>query len=112
MLFLFGVDMNVPADIETSDWHEPCILHLVESDTLGDETFWMAPAPLGPGPFRNGNYTIGSWGPVQGLVTYWQDSKGNDLGPLAFPGTGRVDAYWGSNIWTWTAQLSDGQGDI
>lgn len=90
-----------------SDWNDPCILYPLQTDDLDQKNFWKAPAPLGPGPFGDGNYTIGSWGPGQGISTYWQDSKGNSSGPVVFPGTGRVDGYWGRNIWTFTAQVSN-----
>jgi hypothetical protein len=63
--------------------------------------FWMAPAPGGPGPFQNGNYSVGSWGPSQGVTTYWEDNFENKSTPLTYPGTGRVDAYWQNEIWTW-----------
>jgi len=70
----------------------------------------MAPAPAGPGPFGTSNYTIGSWGPSLGVTTFWIDDKGNQSDLLTFPGTGNVDAYWGANVWTWTASWNETEG--
>jgi hypothetical protein len=71
------------------------------SSENGQMNFWMAPAPGGPGPFRTSNYTVGSWGPSEGVTTHWEDNLGHNSSVLAYPGTGRVDQYWGSEIWLW-----------
>lgn len=63
--------------------------------------FWMAPVPGGPGPFQDSNYTVGSWGPSEGVTTFWQDDEANNSTLLTYPGTGRVDEYWQNEIWTW-----------
>jgi hypothetical protein len=63
----------------------------------------MAPAPGGPGPFQDFNWTIGSWGPSPGVTTYWADQKNDYSKWYEYPGTGKVDDYWKQNVWTWYA---------
>lgn len=84
-----------------SDWLPPCLLIPLGPSENSTQNFWMAPAPGGPGPFRTSNYTVGSWGPSQGVTTYWVDDLGNRSTDLTWPGTGRVENYWGEEIWTW-----------
>ncbi|KAI1616085.1 hypothetical protein EDD36DRAFT_122319 [Exophiala viscosa] len=94
------------------DWGKPCIdVGVQTSGSIGQNLFWMAPAPLGEGPFRTFNYTIGSWGPSAGLFTFWEDHQGNTSTILTYPGSGRVDSYWGPNIWTFTAWAVNSERD-
>jgi len=63
----------------------------------------MAPEPGGPGPYQDGNYTIGSWGPSDSVTTYWRDQQGDYSEWYDNPGTGQVDDYWKVNVWTFYA---------
>lgn len=101
-------DTNDSAPAETTvyicqnyNWTPPCILVPLGSSENDQQNFWMAPAPGGPGPFQDENYTIGSWGPSKGVTTYWVDHEGNKSTPLTYPGVAVMDAYWQNNVWTW-----------
>ncbi|KAK5337101.1 hypothetical protein LTR43_012598, partial [Exophiala xenobiotica] len=62
----------------------------------------MAPAPGGPGPFRNYDYTIGSWTPSEEVLTWWQDNHGNESTVIGWPGIADVAAAgWSDRIWRW-----------
>jgi hypothetical protein len=82
-----------------SDWNPPCLYYPLGPDEDGQKLYWQAPAPGGPGPFGDENFTIGSWGPSEDVTTFWIDGEGNYSRAVIYPGTGRVDAYWGANVW-------------
>ncbi len=87
-----------------SDWCPPCLYYPLGPDENDTQLFWMAPAPGGPGPWDDvGNYTVGSWGPSPGVITFWRDEEGNYSQIYEYPGTGQVDDYWKDNIWTFYA---------
>jgi hypothetical protein len=86
-----------------SNWEPPCLNFCLGSSQNDQQLFWMAPAPGGPGPYQDSNWTIGSWGPSQGVTTYWVDQKNDYSKWYEYPGTGQVDDYWKQNVWTWYA---------
>ena len=55
----------------------------------------------GQGPWGDGNYTIGSWGPSSGITTYFIDEQDDESGWYTYPGTGAIDdgnAHWSDNV--------------
>jgi hypothetical protein len=86
-----------------SNWEAPCLSFCLSPEDNNQQLFWIAPAPGGPGPFQDFNWTIGSWGPSPGVTTYWTDQKNDNSQWYEYPGTGAVDDYWKQNVWTWYA---------
>jgi hypothetical protein len=86
-----------------SNWEAPCLTFCLSPTDNNQQLFWIAPAPGGPGPFQDANWTIGSWGPSQDVTTYWADQKNDYSQWYEYPGTGAVDDYWKQNVWTWYA---------
>jgi hypothetical protein len=86
-----------------SNWEPPCLNYCLGPSQNNQQLLWIAPAPGGPGPYQDYNWTIGSWGPSNGVTTYWVDQKDNNSTWYQYPGTGQVNDYWKQNIWTWYA---------
>ena len=70
-----GPTTNTPSRISTSNtrscsyWSKPCPNYTLHPGDNGERLYWKAPVPGGPGPFCDGNYTVGSWCPSEGVTT-------------------------------------------
>lgn len=88
-------------------WQPPCLtIELGPSHNRAPQ-FWNAPAPGGPGPFRNGDYTVRSWVPSPGVLTWWENREGNLSHVLGWPGAARLEIGWEKDIWRWWAVWED-----
>ncbi len=90
-----------------SFWQPPCLtIELGPSQNRAPQ-FWNAPAPGGPGPFRNRDYTVRSWLPSPGVLTWWENREGNLSQVLGWPGVARLEIGWEKEIWRWWAVWED-----